>query len=149
MNIRRIEHVAIAVRDLHQSRAFWEGVLGLRLEEEEDIASAQVRIALYPVGESMVELLAGTTPQSPYRHLVREQEGLLHHICFEVDDIDLALAELRTKGVKLRDEVPRPGHQGSRIAFLDPETAGGVLVELVELPRVGGAGGEQPPSPNG
>lgn len=132
MNIRRIEHVAIAVRDLEAGRAFWEGVLGIPLHGEEDFASARVRIGLYPVGESMVELLAGTEPQSPYQQLVAEKGEHLHHICFEVDDIDQALVELRAKGVKLRDEVPRAGHQGSRIAFLDPASTGQVLVELVQ-----------------
>ncbi len=133
MNIRRIEHVAIAVRDLDAGRAFWEGILGLPLAGEEEIASAQVRLELYRVGESSVELIAGTAPGSPYAQLVRENGEVLHHICFEVDDIERALAELRAKGVKLRDEVPRPGHQGSRIAFLDPASTGQVLIELVEL----------------
>lgn len=133
MNVKRIEHVAITVADLDAGRAFWEGVLGIRCEEVEDFASARVRVALYPVGDSMVELLCGTTPESPYAREVQEKGQALHHVCLEVDDLDAALAELRAKGIKLRDETPRPGHQGSRIAFLDPASTGQVLVELVEL----------------
>lgn len=139
MKIKRIEHVGIVVADLARSRALWEGQLGVRLEEIEELAPNQVRIALYPVGESMVELLAGTGPDSKYARLVRERGEGLHHLCFEVEDLDGALAELRGKGVRLLDEAPRPGHQGSRIAFLDPASTGNVLIELVELPA--------PPSP--
>ncbi|MBI2527904.1 MAG: VOC family protein [Candidatus Rokubacteria bacterium] len=139
MNIRRIEHVAIAVRDVDAGRAFWEGVLGLHLAGEEEIASAQVRIGLYRVGESSVELIAGTAPGSAYEQLVRERGEVLHHLCFEVDDIEGALGELRAKGVKLRDEVPRAGHQGSRIAFIDPASTGQVLIELMELARMRGS----------
>jgi len=73
MNVKRIEHVAIAVADLDAGRAFWEGVLGIRCEEVEDFASARVRVALYPVGDSMVELLCGTTPESPYAREVHER----------------------------------------------------------------------------
>ena len=134
MNVKRIEHVAITVADLDAGRAFWEGVLGIRCEEVEDFASARVRVALYPVGDSMVELLCGTTTESPYAREVQERGQALHHVCLEVDDLDAALAELRAKGIKLRDETPRPGHQGSRIAFLDPASTGQILVELVELP---------------
>ena len=138
MKIKRIEHVGIVVKDLEQSRALWEECLGLRLAEVEHLEQYQVRIAMYPVGESMVELLGGTTPDSKYARLVRERGEGLHHICLEVEDIEGALAELRGKGVRLLDETPRAGHQGSRIAFLDPASTGGVLVELVEPAAPGG-----------
>ncbi|MBI2528853.1 MAG: methylmalonyl-CoA epimerase [Candidatus Rokubacteria bacterium] len=134
MKIKRIEHVGIVVSDLDGSRRLWENVLGIHLAEVEHLEQHQVRIAMYPIGESMVELLAGTAPDSKYARLAREGRAGLHHICLEVEDIDGALAELRTKGVPLLDETPRPGHQGSRIAFLDPAGTGNVLVELVELP---------------
>ncbi|MBI2527542.1 MAG: methylmalonyl-CoA epimerase [Candidatus Rokubacteria bacterium] len=135
MKIKRIEHVGIVVKDLAQSRAVWEECLGLRLAEVEDLPAYEVRIGMYPVGESMVELLHGTTPDGKYARLVREGQEGLHHICLEVEDIDGALAELRAKGVRLLDETPRPGHQGSRIAFLDPTSTGNVLVELVQRAR--------------
>jgi methylmalonyl-CoA/ethylmalonyl-CoA epimerase len=73
------------------------------------------------------------TPKWKYGRLACEKRQGLHHVCFEVDDIEAALVELRGKGVKLRDEVPRIEHQGSRIAFLDPESTGNVLIELVQL----------------
>lgn len=135
MKIKRIEHVGIVVKDLTASRRLWEEVLGLHLEEIEDMEKSRVRIAIYPVGESMVELLHGTTPDSKFAQLARERGEGLHHVCFEVEDIDAALAELRARGVRLLDEVARPGHQDSRIAFLDPADTGNVLVELAELAR--------------
>jgi methylmalonyl-CoA epimerase len=134
VKIKRIEHVGIVVKDLAESRRLWEEVLGLHLEEIEEMEKSRVRIAIYPVGESMVELLYGTTPDSKFARLVRERGEGLHHVCFEVENIDAALAELRARGVRLLDEVARSGHQGSRIAFLDPVDTGNVLVELAELP---------------
>lgn len=134
MRIKRIEHVGIVVRDLEQSRVLWEQCLGVPVGEVEELAQYQVRIAMYPIGESMVELLSGTAPEAKYSRLVRERGEGLHHICLEVEDIEGALAELRARGVGLLDQAPRPGHQGSRIAFLDPASTGNALVELVERP---------------
>ena len=132
MRVKRIEHVGVVVKDLAQSRAVWEECLGLRLAEVEELPQYEVRIGMYPVGESMVELLQGTRPDGTYARLAREGKEGLHHLCLEVEDLEGALAELRGKGVRLRDETPRPGHQGSRIAFLDPASTGNVLVELVQ-----------------
>lgn len=132
MKIKRIEHVGIVVADLERSRALWEDVLGVQLGEVEHLAQYEVKIAMYPIGESMVELLAGISPDGKYARLVRERGEGLHHICLEVEDIDGALAELRARGVALLDDTPRAGHAGSRIAFLDPAGTNNVLIELVE-----------------
>ena len=132
MKIKRIEHVGVVVKDTEASRKLWEGCFGIPLgsAEENDVR----KLALYPVGESMVELIAGVQPDGKHARMVAEGRGGLNHICFEVEDIDAALAELRAKGVKLRDETPRIGHGGARIAFLDPASTGNVLIELAELP---------------
>jgi methylmalonyl-CoA/ethylmalonyl-CoA epimerase len=132
MKIKRVEHVAIAVSSLRQSIEFMKDTFGLPLEYEEQIG--QTRLAMLPVGETYIELLEGQGPQSGVAKWMDEKGPGLFHICFEVEDIDGALAELKAKGVKLRDEVPRPGHGGSRIAFLDPASTGNVLIELAELP---------------
>ena len=121
MKIKRIEHVGIVVRDVEASRKIWEGCFGIPL-------------ALYPIGDSMVELIAGITPDSKQAKLIAEGKGGLAHICFEVENIDEALAELKSKGFPLLDEVPRIGHAGCRIAFLDPKGTEGCLIELAELP---------------
>jgi methylmalonyl-CoA epimerase len=132
MKIKRVEHVAIAVSSLRQSIDFMKDTFGLPLEYEEQIG--QTRLAMLPVGETYIELLEGQGPQSGVAKWMDEKGPGLFHICFEVEDIDGALAELKAKGVKLRDETPRPGHGGSRIAFLDPASTGNVLIELAELP---------------
>ena len=132
MKVKRIEHVGVIVKDTEASRKLWEGCFGIPLGSTE--ANANRRLALYPVGESMVELIAGTTPDSRHARMVAEGKGGLNHICFEVEDIDEALAELKAKGIPLIDEVPRIGHAGCRIAFLDPSATENCLIELAELP---------------
>jgi methylmalonyl-CoA epimerase len=133
MKIKRVEHIAIAVNSLRESIDFMRDTFGLPLEYEEQIG--QTRLAMLPVGETYVELLEGQGPESGVSRWISEKGPGLFHICFEVEDIDAALAELRAKGVKLRDEHPRIGHGGARIAFIDPASTGNVLIELAELPH--------------
>jgi methylmalonyl-CoA/ethylmalonyl-CoA epimerase len=132
MKIKRVEHIAIAVSSLKTSIDFMRDTFGLPLEYEEQIG--QTRLAMLPVGETYVELLEGQGPDSGVTRWVDEKGPGLFHICFEVENIDAALDELRAKGIKLRDETPRIGHGGARIAFLDPASTGNVLIELAELP---------------
>ncbi len=134
MKIKRIEHVGVVVRDVEKSRKLWEECFGIPLSGVEEFKERPVRLALYPVGESMVELIAGTTPDSKHAKLVAEGKGGLNHICFEVEDIDEALAELKAKGIPLLDQVPRIGHAGCRIAFIDPSATENCLIELAQLP---------------
>jgi methylmalonyl-CoA/ethylmalonyl-CoA epimerase len=135
VKIKRIEHVGVVVRDVEASRRLWEDCFGIKLSTVEE--NAIRRLALYPVGESMVELIAGTTADSRHAKLVAEGKGGLNHICFEVEDIDAALAELKAKGIPLLDEVPRIGHAGCRIAFIDPAATENCLIELAQLPAGG------------
>jgi methylmalonyl-CoA epimerase len=132
VKIKRVEHIAIAVDSLEQSIDLMKNTFGIPLEYEEQIG--QTRLAMLPVGQTYIELLEGQGPDSGVTKWIGEKGTGLFHICFEVEDIDGALAELRAKGVKLRDETPRTGHGGSRIAFLDPASTGNVLIELAELP---------------
>jgi methylmalonyl-CoA/ethylmalonyl-CoA epimerase len=137
MKIKRVEHIAIAVQALQPSIDLLRDTFGLRLDYEEQIG--QTRLAMLPVGETYIELLEGQGPESGVTRWIDEKGPGLFHICFEVEDIDGALAELRAKGIKLRDETPRIGHGGARIAFLDPASTGNVLIELAELPAGHGA----------
>jgi methylmalonyl-CoA/ethylmalonyl-CoA epimerase len=132
MKIKRIEHVAIAVESLNQSIGLLRDKFGLDLEYEEQIG--QTRLAMLPVGQTYIELLEGQGPDSGVTTWIKEKGTGLFHLCFEVEDIDEALAELKSKGMKLRDETPRIGHGGARIAFIDPASTGNVLIELAELP---------------
>jgi methylmalonyl-CoA epimerase len=131
MKIKRVEHIAIAVDSLKQSMDLLQNTFGIKVEYEEQIG--QTRLAMLPVGETYLELLEGQGPESGVTSWIKEKGVGLFHIGFEVEDIDGALAELKAKGVKLRDETPRIGHAGARIAFLDPVSTGNVLIELAEL----------------
>ena len=132
MKIKRIEHVGVIVKDIEASRKLWEDVFGIPLGGVEE--NERRKLALYYVGESMVELIAGKGPENKHQKLIAEGRGGINHLCFEVENIDEALAELKAKGIPLQDEVPRIGHAGARIAFLDPKGTEGCLIELAELP---------------
>lgn len=134
MKIKRVEHVAIALRDMSGLMRIFQDTLGLTLEYEEDFPQYRTKIAMYPVGQTYLELLEATGADSETARFIEEKGEGLYHICLEVEDIDGALAELRARGVTLIDQVPRPGHGGSRIAFIDPRATGNVLIELAEIP---------------
>ncbi len=134
MRVKRVEHVAIAVKDLQAARRMFEEKLGLVLEYEEDFPQYQTRIAMYPVGETYLELLQATGEASETARWIAQHGEGLYHICLEVEDIEAALAELRAREVGLLDQRPKVGHGNTRIAFLDPRSTGNVLIELVEVP---------------
>ena len=132
MKIKRVEHIAIAVNDMDEQRRNLEHIFGFQQEYEEQIG--QTKLAMFPVGETYIELLQAVGPESKVGDWVRERGQSLFHLCFEVEDIDAALQELKDKGVKLLDKTPRTGHGGSRIAFINPESTGDILIELTEPP---------------
>ena len=134
MKVKRVEHVAIAVNDMREVMRIFQEKLGLSLEYEEDFPQYQTKIAMYPVGQTYLELLQATGPDSDTGKWIGEKGQGLYNICLEVEDIEGALAELKAKGVRLLDERPKPGHGGTRIAFIDPKSTGDVLIELVEIP---------------
>lgn len=133
MKIKRIEHIAIAVKSMAQSREIFETKLGLNLEYEEHLPQYNTRLAMYPIGQTYIELLESDGDNTDTARWITEHGEGLFHICLEVEDIEDALDELKRKGVKLIDEQPRIGHANSRIAFIDPKSTGNVLIELVEL----------------
>jgi methylmalonyl-CoA epimerase len=125
-----LDHVGIAVGDLAAALKFYRDALGLQIEASEDVASQGVRAHVLPVGGPALELLESIAPGSPVaKYLARRGPGL-HHITLRVDDIRTALARLQAQGVRLIDEAPRVGAQGSLVAFIHPSSAHGVLVEL-------------------
>ena len=134
----RIDHVGIAVRSLEERLRFWRDVLGMPVAGTESVPTEGVVVAFLPAGESRVELLEASRPDSPIAKFLEKHGEGIHHITFQVEAIQPVLDRLRDAGVALLDESPRPGASGSQVAFLHPRAAGGVLVELVEKP--GGAG---------
>ena len=130
--IKKINHVAVAVADLDSSLTFWRDAMGIELHHVEDVPSQKAAVAFLPVGESEVELVKPTSDESGLAKFVAEKGGGLHHLCFEVDDIDAMLNELKAKGVRLIDETAKV-LPGRKMAFVHPKSTGGVLVELYEV----------------
>lgn len=128
----KINHIGIAVKNLENSIPLYRDQLGMEFEGSEEVAEQKVRVAFLKIGESRIELLEPTAPDSPVaRFLEKNGEGI-HHMAYEVADIEQALAELKEKEVRLIDESPRRGAHGSLIAFLHPKATGGVLTEICQ-----------------
>jgi methylmalonyl-CoA/ethylmalonyl-CoA epimerase len=125
-----LDHIGIAVKDLQAALAFYRDALGLEIEAPEDVPSQHVRAHFVPVGEARLELLEATAAESPIAKYIDKRGPGLHHITLRVPDIRAALAELKSRGARLIDEEPRPGAEGSLIAFVHPASTGGVLDEL-------------------
>ena len=132
-----LDHVGIAVSDLQASLAFFRDVLGLHVEASEEIASQRVRATFLNTGQSTFEMLEATAADSPIAKFIEKRGAGMHHVALRVDDIDAALAHLRSRGIRLIDEKPRPGAEGALVAFIHPSAAQGVLVELKQpAPKV-------------
>jgi methylmalonyl-CoA epimerase len=127
-----LDHVAIAVGDLRSALAFYRDALGLEVEPPEEVAAQRVRARFIPVGESKLELLEATTPDSVIAKYVAKRGPGLHHVTLRVENIRAALDELKRRGVRLVDEEPRRGAGGALVAFVHPSSAQGVLIELKE-----------------
>jgi methylmalonyl-CoA/ethylmalonyl-CoA epimerase len=125
-----IDHIGIAVSSLTESLAFFRDALGLEVEPPEEIASQGVRAHFITAGDATLEILEPTRIDSPVATFVAKRGPGLHHVALRVDDIVAALAELKSRGVRLIDEAPRPGAHGALVAFIHPSSAHGVLVEL-------------------
>jgi methylmalonyl-CoA epimerase len=131
----KIDHLGIAVPSLEEAVRAYEA-LGFCVTERRRVESEKVSVAFLAVGESHLELLEPTDPTSVIARFLEKRSGL-HHVCVLVDDLDAALQDLRTRGVPLVGEAPRPGAGGCRVAFVHPSAAGGVLLELKESARKG------------
>jgi len=130
VKVLKIDHLGIAVPSLDQAVKAYEA-LGFAVESTHEVPTERVRAAFLPVGESRLELLEPTDSSSVIARFLEKRSGL-HHVCVLVEDIEAALGDLKSRGVPLIDEVPRPGAGGCRVAFLHPRAAGGVLLELKE-----------------
>jgi methylmalonyl-CoA/ethylmalonyl-CoA epimerase len=128
----KIDHVAIVVRDLDAAIALYTQTLGFQPVYRETIADQGVEAVGLQAGDSVIELLLPLDPGSPIARFRGEAETRLHHTAYRVDDIETALADYKSKGVRLIDEHPRKGAHGNRIAFLHPKSTGGVLIELCQ-----------------
>lgn len=130
--ITKINHVAIVVPDIEGSLSFWRDALGLDLNHVEDVPSQKSQVAFLPLGESEVELVRPMTDDSGVAKFLADRGPGMHHLCFEVDDIDEMLVELKAKGIRLINETATQ-LEGRRVAFIHPKSASGVLVELFQV----------------
>jgi methylmalonyl-CoA epimerase len=125
-----LDHVGIAVSDLQASLAFFKDVLGLHVDSSEEVASQRVRATFVNTGQSALEMLEATAPDSAVAKFIDKRGAGMHHVALRVDDIDAALAHLKSRGIRLIDQTARPGAEGAMVAFIHPSAAQGVLVEL-------------------
>jgi len=129
---KRLDHVGILVEDLDRSVARYEALFGVRCESIETLEDLEVRIAHLPIGETEIELAEPVGSSERLRgHLRSHGEGF-HHLAFRVDSLTKCLSRLEQAGIRMRDREPRPGSDGSLVAFIDPEETDRVLIELVE-----------------
>jgi methylmalonyl-CoA/ethylmalonyl-CoA epimerase len=130
--IKKINHIAIIVRDLETSLGFWRDTLGLTLTHVEEVTSQAAVVAFLPTGDSEVELVRPTGETSGAARFLAKRGPGLHHVALEVDDLEAVLSRLKARGVRLINESPVVAAGGNRAAFIHPESADGVLVELYE-----------------
>ncbi|HWH92584.1 MAG TPA: methylmalonyl-CoA epimerase [Baekduia sp.] len=128
----RIDHVGVAVEDLDASIALYELTYNMKLVHRETVAEQGLEAVLLDVGENHVELLAPLGPDTPVGRFLAKSGPGIHHVAYQVTDVDAVLEQLKTSGMRLIDQVPRAGIRGSRVAFLHPAASGGVLTEIVE-----------------
>ena len=134
MNTTHIEHIAIAVKNMEESIQYYEEILGLKCYTIEEVADQKVKTAFFQVGQTKIELLEATSPDSTVAKFIEKRGEGIHHLAFAVENIEGALAEVQEKGVRLIDEKPRQGAEGLNIAFLHPKSTHGVLTEFCEKP---------------
>ncbi|BCG45814.1 Methylmalonyl-CoA epimerase [Citrifermentans bremense] len=130
--LSKINHIGVAVTSLEEALPFYRDSLGMTFSGTEEVPSQLVRVAFLSVGESKIELLEPTSPESPVAKFLEKNGPGVHHVAYGVEDIEAAIASLVAKGTRMIDAVPRNGAHGARIAFIHPKSSGGVLTELCE-----------------
>lgn len=128
----RVDHVGIAVRDLEAAISFYERAFGVAVAHRDRVEDQGVEEALIRVGESYIQLLQPTGPDTPVGKFIERRGEGVHHVGYGVSDLEGTLERLRAEGLQLIDEKPRPGSRGTMVAFVHPRSVGGVLVELVQ-----------------
>ena len=131
--LTKINHIGIAVKSLDDSIPFYRDNLGMAFAGIEEVAEQKVRVAMLVVGESKIELLEPTSDDSPVAKFIEKNGAGVHHIAYEVADVEAAIVKLRADGARMIDEKPRNGAHGTRIAFIHPKSSNGVLTEICQI----------------
>ena len=130
--LTKINHIGIATNSLDGAIPFYRDILGMAFMGMEEVAEQQVRVAFFEVGESKIELLEPTTAESPIAKFLEKNGPGIHHVAYEVENIEAAIAKLESEGARMIDTAPRLGAHGVRIAFIHPKSSNGVLTELCQ-----------------
>lgn len=133
--LKKINHIAIAVNDLEEAAKFYQNVMGLTLSGVEVVTAQKTKVGFFKIGESNIELVQPAEPDSPLVKYLGTKGPGIHHICFEVDDVEAEVKAFLEKGATMVDQKPRPGAHNTRVAFVHPKSSSGVLIELCELPK--------------
>ncbi|KAA1262361.1 Glyoxalase/Bleomycin resistance protein/Dioxygenase superfamily protein [Rubripirellula obstinata] len=133
--VKSLNHIGIAVRSLDDQQAFYAQTLGAEFEGVEDVPSQKVKVAFYKLNDVRLELLEPTDPESPIAKFIEKRGEGLHHMAFTVDSLQDRIDELKSEGLRMIDETPRPGAHHMQIAFIHPKSSGGVLTELCQPPE--------------
>lgn len=130
--LTKINHIGIAVKSLDETLPFYRDQLGMAFKGSEEVSEQMVKVAMLEIGESKIELLEPTSAESPIAKFLEKSGPGIHHIAYEVSDIEAAIAGMTADGARMIDMVPRNGAHGTRIAFVHPKSSNGVLTELCQ-----------------
>lgn len=133
--LKKIDHIAIAVNDIEEASKFYQDILGLTLSGVEVVTPQKTKVGFFKIGESHIELVQPSEPDSPVAKFLETKGQGIHHLCFEVDNIEEEVKVYLERGAVLIDPIPRPGAHGTRVAFIHPKSSKGVLIELCERPK--------------
>lgn len=131
--LKKIEHIGVAVQNIEKSIPLFRDLLGIPLEKVYESDSIKTKIAFFPLGDSTIELIEAMDPSSPVAKFIQKRGEGIHHICFGVENIEKALRHFEAQGIELLNKQPRRTENGDLIAFLNPKSTNGILIELVEM----------------
>ncbi|MDP2969064.1 MAG: methylmalonyl-CoA epimerase [Deltaproteobacteria bacterium] len=133
--LKKINHIAIAVNNIEEATKFYHEVMGLTLSGVDVVTAQTTKVGFFKIGESNIELVQPAEPDSPLVKFLETKGQGIHHICFEVEDVEAEVKDYLDKGATLIDQKPRPGAHNTKVAFIHPKSSSGVLIELCELPK--------------
>jgi methylmalonyl-CoA epimerase len=131
MKLNKIEHIGLAVKDIEEAAKLYQDAFGCRVSDPIDVPDRKLKIAFIDISGTKLELLMGTDDESVISKFIEKKGEGIHHICFEVEEVEKAAAQLQEKGIELVDK-PRMGAEGKKIVFINPKSTHGVLIELKE-----------------
>jgi methylmalonyl-CoA epimerase len=131
--LKKIEHIGVAVQNIEKSIPLFRDILGIPLEKVYESDAIKTKVAFFPLGDSTIELIEAMDPSSPVAKFIQKRGEGIHHICFGVENVEAALRHFEAQGIELLNKQPRRTENGDLIAFLNPKSTNGVLIELVEI----------------